>query len=136
MIKMILQALTQVTKWLAGVFGFSDRHDRPTQTCVQSKFSPTYVAQLEQDYPDLVAEGRLYLIQDGTGQVWLAILRCPCGCGSDIQLAMSASARPRWQFKGLLGAPTLVPSVWRKGGCRSHFFLRAGMVLWCADEMS
>lgn len=28
---------------------------------------------------------------------------------------------------------TLQPSVWRKIGCRSHFFLRRGLIQWCAE---
>jgi hypothetical protein len=27
----------------------------------------------------------------------------------------------------------LYPSVWRKGGCRSHFIMRKGRIRWCYD---
>ncbi|WP_420496783.1 DUF6527 family protein [Szabonella alba] len=59
-------------------------------------------------------------------------MRCPCGCGDIIELLVIAEAKPRWD----VGAdrerrPTLSPSVWRKTGCRSHFWVRRGRVQWC-----
>ncbi|MFX8036043.1 DUF6527 family protein [Acinetobacter baumannii] len=27
--------------------------------------------------------------------------------------------------------PTLSPSIWRSKGCRSHFFVREGLIVWC-----
>lgn len=88
-----------------------------------------YKAVTASDAPDDVEDGVLYLVGED-GNLWLAAMRCPCRCGEDIQLAMSSSSRPRWVFSGTLNKPTLAPSVWRKSGCRSHFFLRGGKVLW------
>lgn len=91
---------------------------------------PSYTASVSDEQPDVVATKTLYLVGEG-GDYWLAVMKCPCGCGADIQLAMSPNSRPRWIFRGELGRPTLVPSVWRKSGCKSHFVLREGKVTWC-----
>jgi hypothetical protein len=40
--------------------------------------------------------------------------------------------KPRWDiFVDQNGRPTLKPSVWLRVGCRSHFWLRKGRVVWC-----
>ncbi|WP_371815099.1 DUF6527 family protein [Bradyrhizobium sp. CCBAU 51753] len=40
--------------------------------------------------------------------------------------------RPRWDARvDQRGHVTLHPSVWLKQGCRSHFWLRDGRVIWC-----
>lgn len=92
--------------------------------------APSYKAAVSDDPPDAVAAGTLHLVGE-RGDYWLAMMKCPCGCGSDIQLAMSANSRPRWAYSGPLGEPTLAPSVWLESGCKCHFVLRRGKVLWC-----
>jgi len=63
---------------------------------------------------------------------WCVGMRCPCGCGDTIELLVIAEAKPRWDVSAdREGRPTLSPSVWRKTGCRSHFWLRHGRVQWC-----
>lgn len=63
---------------------------------------------------------------------WCVGMRCPCGCGDPIELMLIREVNPRWSMS-LDGdsRPTLHPSVWRKTGCRSHFWLRNGRVQWC-----
>ncbi|WP_412768188.1 DUF6527 family protein [Vreelandella titanicae] len=40
-------------------------------------------------------------------------------------------AKPNWSITiGQSDRPTLHPSVWLKGGCKSHFWLREGKVVW------
>lgn len=89
-----------------------------------------YSVAMESDVPDGISQKTLYLVGE-QGKYWLAVMKCPCGCGADIQLPMSSSARPRWTYSGSSSQPTLSPSVWRKSGCRSHFILRQGCVIWC-----
>lgn len=74
---------------------------------------------------------RLLVARDGD-EWWSAGMRCPCGCGELIELPLIAEADQHWTLvvdRG--GHPTLSPSVWRKTGCRSHFWLRGGRVRWC-----
>lgn len=72
----------------------------------------------------------LVLVQYG-GEDWSVGFLCPCGCGESIELALLKEVRPRWDLiineKGL---PTLHPSVWKKTGCKSHFWLKNGVIHW------
>jgi hypothetical protein len=81
------------------------------------------------ELPDVLKQRSLYLIGDGAP--WSAALLCPCGCRDVIQLSLLHGDSPRWRLS-LDGdeLPTLVPSIRRTQGCRSHFFLRHGRVVW------
>ncbi|WP_422846567.1 DUF6527 family protein [Acidovorax sp. M2(2025)] len=58
-------------------------------------------------------------------------MRCPCGCGQPVELPLIREARPRWSLQvDSDGHPTLSPSVWRSEGCRAHYFVRGGKVVW------
>jgi hypothetical protein len=66
------------------------------------------------------------------GEDWCVGMQCPCGCGDTIELLVIAEARPRWDVRvGKNKKPTLHPSVWRKQGCGSHFWIKDGKVKWC-----
>jgi hypothetical protein len=63
---------------------------------------------------------------------WCVGMRCPCGCGQTLELLIIREAAPRWDLIiNAGGLPSLKPSVWRRTGCRSHFWLRDGRVDWC-----
>jgi hypothetical protein len=63
---------------------------------------------------------------------WCVGFRCPCGCGQTIELLVIPEAKPRWALTtDVRGYPTLSPSVWLKRGCRSHFWVRSGRIIWC-----
>lgn len=100
--------------WLIGLFGRT----------------PAHVVAIEADTPDVVKDRTLHLVGE-RNSYWLAIMKCPCGCGAIIQLPMSGLQGPRWSVSGTKSAPTLTPSVHRTQGCRSHFFLRQGRIVWC-----
>ena len=82
------------------------------------------------DPPDRLPRRDLVLLRDG-GEDWSVAMRCPCGCGQKVELALIREAKPRWSLRNDLGNhPTLSPSVWLREGCRSHFFVRAGRIRW------
>lgn len=82
------------------------------------------------DPPDRLPPRDLVLLRDG-GEDWSVAMRCPCGCGQKVELALIREANPRWSLRNDLGnRPTLSPSVWLREGCRSHFFVRAGRIRW------
>lgn len=63
---------------------------------------------------------------------WSVGFLCPCGCGRRVELLLVEEAKPRWRLDmDEKGRPTLTPSVWLRGGCKSHFFLRKGRITWC-----
>jgi hypothetical protein len=72
----------------------------------------------------------LVVLRDA-GDDWSVGMRCPCGCGQAIELALIREAKPRWNLYAEQGSPpTLSPSIWLREGCHSHFFVRRGRVEW------
>ncbi|WP_220132886.1 MULTISPECIES: DUF6527 family protein [Ramlibacter] len=62
---------------------------------------------------------------------WSVAMICPCGCGQRVELPLLREASPRWSLQvDKLRRPTLRPSVWLLDGCRSHYFVRSGRVVW------
>jgi hypothetical protein len=84
-----------------------------------------------EDIPDDPTGFTVYLVGEG-GNLWAAAMLCPCGCGERIELNLLPQVRPRWSAEEHEDCTvTLTPSVWRQSGCRSHFILRHGCVIWC-----
>jgi hypothetical protein len=103
-----------LSNWLGDVF----RSDR------------TWTVARMEDTPDVVMPGIVYLIGDGPTP-WAASFLCPCGCKETISLSLIPTDRPSWRVQlPKSGLITLHPSVWRTKGCRSHFFIRGGRVVW------
>jgi hypothetical protein len=66
------------------------------------------------------------------GNEWLATMVCPCGCRETLFLNLLQDEFPYWKWHiGADDTVTLSPSVWRRVGCKSHFFLRDGLIQWC-----
>lgn len=81
--------------------------------------------------PDIPKRRTLYVIGEGATD-WIAVMRCPCGCGETLELNLVPPARPRWTVDSNAdGTASLAPSVWRQVGCGSHFWLKEGRVRWC-----
>lgn len=81
------------------------------------------------DPPEAPRPRTLYLVGDTAP--WCGVLVCPCGCGDAIHLSLVARDRPSWDAViDDADRPTLSPSIHRIVGCRSHFFLRGGRIVW------
>jgi Family of unknown function (DUF6527) len=86
-----------------------------------------------EELPEKLRRQRLYLIGESTP--WAAALLCPCGCGEVIHLSLLQYDFPSWCLQlDSAGIPTLSPSVWRTKGCKSHFFLKSGKIVWCSQN--
>lgn len=86
--------------------------------------------------PDAPASRTLYVVGDHD-DLWCAVLACPCGCGEVIRLSLVNGDHPMWGFSlDASDRPTLLPSVHRTVGCRSHFFVRAGQIIWADAALS
>ncbi len=82
------------------------------------------------DEPATLLPNVLYLV--GEEEKWAAVFLCPCGCQKPVWLNLLRGHRPRWSISVTTkGVPTVSPSVNRQVGCRSHFFLRSGRIVWC-----
>jgi len=66
---------------------------------------------------------------------WAAVLLCPCGCRDAIHLSLVTDSTPSWRVRIYRNKQvTLIPSVWRTVGCKSHFIVHRGHVFWCSDD--
>ena len=81
--------------------------------------------------PGMLEERTLYVVGDDECD-WAVLMHCPCGCRSTIHLSLARDSRPSWRVRRCRdGTVSLLPSVWRTVGCRSHFILHRGKILWC-----
>ncbi|MGE0278502.1 MAG: DUF6527 family protein [Alphaproteobacteria bacterium] len=81
--------------------------------------------------PDKLPLWNLVMARDGN-EDWSVGLRCPCGCGQRLEMMLLKEVKPRWEISvDQKGYPSLHPSVWLQEGCRSHFWLKAGKIVWC-----
>lgn len=59
------------------------------------------------------------------------ILACPDGCGEILTVNLDPRSGKAWRMYHRGGATTVYPSVWRDGGCGSHFIVWRDHILWC-----
>lgn len=65
-------------------------------------------------------------------EFWCVGFKCPCGCGYTIELPIIKEAKPRWDLKvNPHNKISLHPSIFLKKGCKSHFWIKEGKVIWC-----
>lgn len=75
------------------------------------------------------APGTIALVD--RGRLRNAVMTCPCGCGDLLTINLDPEAGKSWRVREVDGRLTLMPSVWRDGGCGSHFVLWSNEVWWC-----
>ena len=79
--------------------------------------------------PDEFAPNILYVV--GDNHLFYAAMLCPCGCGAVLYMSLLEDDNPRWRIRMYNdGTATMVPSIWREVGCRSHFILFRGRPRW------
>ena len=114
-----LGVVEMIRTWLRRAFGLGGA----------SRVQPYVVVHVD-DEPEELQPARLYAVGEA-GHLWHMTMLCPCGCGEKIQLNALADAWPCWELSERAGGPTVVPSIWRRVGCKSHFFVRSGRIEWC-----
>lgn len=60
-----------------------------------------------------------------------AYLQCPCGCNEVVVLNLDMRLGPAWEVADTAAGGSIVPSIVRETGCKSHFIVWEGHVLWC-----
>lgn len=60
-----------------------------------------------------------------------AIMACPDGCGETLVINLDPRAAKAWRLDQRGEGPTFFPSVWKANGCKSHFIVWRGYILWC-----
>lgn len=87
-----------------------------------------------EELPDQLNATSLYLVGEGK-YLWFAAMVCPCGCDAIINLNLLPETRPRWKLtEHTDGTVSLHPSIWRTKDCRSHYFVRRGLIEWYHDD--
>ena len=87
-----------------------------------SYFRKSYTLKMLEDYPEEITGNTIYII-GAYRQPQYAVFQCPCGCGRIVELNLNKESSPSWALKWhVLGTISFSPSIWRKDGCRSHFF--------------
>lgn len=93
---------------------------------------PQYSVRFIQDIPssDEIQNNRIYLVGNDNCY-WCGVLKCPCGCGESIHLNLIEKNQPSWKTTlSNHNRVSVSPSIWKKSGCKSHFFIREGKVIW------
>lgn len=91
--------------------------------------SSVYRYQICDDLPMHLKDRTVYV--QGVVKPWLASLLCPCGCGEVLHMNLISTRRPVWSIQFLPNELiSFQPSLWKKTGCKSHFFLKRGKVYW------
>ena len=72
---------------------------------------------------------RIVIIKRGRPRT--VLFRCPCGCGEIVVINVDPRTGKAWRLRRSMDGVTLLPSVWRTTGCRSHFVLWENRVWWC-----
>jgi hypothetical protein len=87
-----------------------------------------------EELPDQLDAKKIYVVGENDFW-WFAAMLCPCGCGATLHMNLLPDARPRWNLTAHKDSTvSLHPSVWRVKDCRSHFFLRRGLIEWCSSD--
>lgn len=84
--------------------------------------------------PDKIKKDTVYIV-GGRDYIKWAYLRCPCGCNDIIMLSLDRKNFHSWTVKqDLLGRASVSPSINKLAGCKSHFFIKRGKLIWTLDR--
>ena len=87
-----------------------------------------------EELPDSLEENKLYIIGEN-GFLWYSAMMCPCGCGEILHMGLMPNQKPKWSvIFHKRHVVSLHPSVWRKVGCQSHFWIRRGRIIWVNEQ--
>lgn len=83
-----------------------------------------------EDVPNVLKSKTIYII-GVENNPWQLIMECPCGCKNTLHMNLMKEESPVWSYvienKKMI---TIHPSINRIVGCKSHFFIRNGKLVW------
>ena len=77
----------------------------------------------------LVEPGSTVLVHRGVARS--IAMQCPDGCGEQLTINLDNRAGPAWRHYLRGDELSIYPSVWREGGCKSHFIVWQSRIYWC-----
>jgi hypothetical protein len=121
-----------VTRWLWSIF----RWFRDIWRRLLRREAPFEAVRVEELDRDSLRPTRIYIEHRGGKDRWVHLL-CPCGCKDLISLNLMTSHRPFWALTWHGdGTVSVMPSVDKNSGCRSHFFVTKGRVRWAKSYVT
>lgn len=98
---------------------------------LRTAFEEVVIAEGQAAARSLLSErlGRLAVVVRDTPRA--ALFDCPCGCGDVVVINTDPRTGPAWRIRVDATGATLMPSVWRTTGCRSHFIIWRSSIWWC-----
>lgn len=88
-----------------------------------------YGFQFVNEIPDIPKKNILYFIGEEE-YYWQFVMLCPCGCNSLLHMNLMDDYKPYWSYKINNGLISITPSIDRMVGCKSHFFVKEGQIIW------
>ena len=83
-----------------------------------------------QDVPPTLKRRTIYVVGEN-GYHWQIVMQCPCGCKAVLHMNLMEDEKPSWSYAiGKTGSITIRPSIHRVVGCKSHFFVCEGIIIW------
>lgn len=80
--------------------------------------------------PQSINDGVVYVISEDEFE-WVIIFLCPCGCREKIELNLLPDTMPNWTYLIKEKRISVHPSIDRLRDCKSHFFIKEGLIKWC-----
>lgn len=94
------------------------------------KSEKLYKAMITDDVPEKIDNKTIYIIYN-EGYYWQAVMLCPCKCKKILHMNLMKEYHPFWKIEiDNKNRISLNPSVHRIVGCRSHFFVSNGRIIW------
>lgn len=95
-----------------------------------SKREKLYKCKYVDEVPDKLHLHTVYLVGN-EGYYWQAIMLCPCGCKKALHMNLMKEYCPFWKIEIHENkSVSLHPSIDRRVGCKSHFFVHKGRTIW------
>lgn len=113
--------LVRLFKWVFRLFVSK----KPEKIDVDQLYSFEYV----EDIPSNTSYKTIYFVGE-QGYFWQFVMVCPCGCGSLLHMNLMDDYKPFWSYEIVNNEISFTPSIHRMVGCKSHFFIKKGRVVW------
>lgn len=85
------------------------------------------------DVPDSLKPSIIYIVGND-GYYWQVVMLCPCNCKKVLHMNLMREHQPYWRVEiSRKNMISLYPSIHRMVGCKSHFFVRKGKIVWAGQ---